>query len=54
MGGGERVISCFENDGLQRKKSHHFLSGSKKRQFKQTKDCVAALSMMASIVCGSL
>ena len=43
----------LENDGLQ-KKSYHPLSGRKMRQFKQSKDCVAALSMMDSIVFGSL
>ena len=38
-------ILCFENDSLQKKRS----SPTKMRRSKQTKDCVAANSMMASI-----
>ena len=37
-----------------KKKYHHPLSGRKTCRFKQTKDCVAAVPMMASIVFGSL
>ena len=48
------LISCFENDGLQKKKSPHPLSGRKMRRFKQVRDCVAAFAMMVSIVFGSL
>ena len=42
------LILCFERDGFQKKEKQ------KLRQFKQIKNCVAALSMMNFIVYGFL
>ena len=45
---------CSSKMMVSKKKGKHSPSGRKMRQFKKSKDCIAALSVMASIVFGSL